>query len=176
MRITSSLIISILLTFSLSISPDRIYSAIQISRIVPLQINAHRDYSNFGCNNSPFISQLEDRDINKLIISGKEDEIKQYFNEVTADELMRSDSGAIVKAINRLNTNDKVTRTIWILQEVKNRTVEIKTYIYSELIKVEYGKPSFFLKHMINNFFTNYNENEVTLLEKVRKLQKKMNR
>ncbi len=176
MRIKYSFIICILLPLFLSLSTERAYSAIQIKKLVSLQPDAYTDYSYSGCNNSHLSLQLKKLDINKLITKGKEDEVKQYFKEVTSDELMSADSGAIVKAFNRLNTNDKVTRTIWILQEVKNRTIEIKTYVYSELIKVEYGKPSFFLKHMINNYFTNYNESEATLLEKVKKLQKKMNR
>jgi hypothetical protein len=89
---------------------------------------------------------------------------------------MRSDTGNIVKAFKKLNTKEKVTRTIWILEEVKNRTFEIKKYVYEELEKVEYNKPSFFLKQLINNYFTNLNEKEVALNEKVAALQKKMNR
>ncbi|NOU16678.1 MAG: hypothetical protein HOO91_03885 [Bacteroidales bacterium] len=120
--------------------------------------------------------QPEDKNIYKLIAIGQENEIKKYFNEITLDELMRSDTGNIVKAFKKLNTKEKVTRTIWILEEVKNRTFEIKKYVYEELEKVDYNKPSFFLKQLINNYFTNLNEKEVTLTEKVTALQKKMNR
>jgi hypothetical protein len=120
--------------------------------------------------------QSEDKNVYKLIATGQESEIKKYFNEITIDELMRSDTGNIVKAFRKLNTKEKVTRTIWILEEVKNRTFEIKKYVYEELEKVEYNRPSFFLKQLINNYFTNLNEKEVSLTEKVAALQKKMNR
>jgi len=120
--------------------------------------------------------QSENKNVYKLIATGQESEIKKYFKEITIDELIRSDTGNIVKAFRKLNTKEKVTRTIWILEEVKNRTFEIKKYVYEELEKVDYNKPSFFLKQLINNYFTNLNEKEVTLTEKVAALQKKMNR
>ena len=118
----------------------------------------------------------KNKNIYKLIMSGQENAIKKYFRTVAIDDLIKSDSGAILKAFKRLNTNDKVTRTIWILEELKNRNIEIREYVYNELLKVDFGKPSFFLNHMINNYFTNYTENEVPLAEKVRKLHGKMNR
>lgn len=168
MRITSFLISSILLTLSLSVNAKHT-NAYTIKPILSQN-------SGDGLNDSTTVAQQADKNIYKLIISGKEEKIRSYFKEVTADELLKADSGAITKAFKRVNTNDKVTRTIWILEEVKKRDVEIRAYVYNELLKVDFGKPSFFLNHMINNYFTNYPEKEATLSEKVRKIHGKMNR
>lgn len=127
-----------------------------------------------------FTSSLNDsievKGIFKLIFTGQESEIKEYFKNVTFNELAKSDSGSIVKAINFLHTKDKVTHTIWILEEIKNRNFDLRNYIYTELGKVDYNKPNFMTRQLINNYFTNYVEKEVTLIEKVNALQKKMNR
>lgn len=168
MRITSLIISSILLTLSFSVNA-------KCTNTRTLKPKLSENSSN-GLNDSTIINQPADKNIYKLIISGKEDKIKNYFREVSANELLKVDSGAFTKAFKRLNTNDKVTRTIWILEEVKNRNLEIRAYVYNELLKVDFGKPSFFLNHMINNYFTNYTEKEITLSEKVRKLHSRMNR
>jgi hypothetical protein len=114
--------------------------------------------------------------ISKIIISGREEKIKKFFREVTFEQLVRNDSGSIPKSFRKLNTNDKVSRTIWILEEIKKRDTELRNYIYTELLKVEYGKPSMLLNHMINNYFVNFDEEDTTLMDKIRKLQSKMNR
>lgn len=168
MRITSLIISSILLTLSFSVKAK--YANVCAIKPILSQNSCN------GLNDSTIITQLADKNIYKLIISGKEDKIKRYFREISADELLKADSGAITKAFKRLNTNDKVTRAIWILEEVKNRNLEMRAYVYTELLKVDFGKPSFFLNHMINNYFTNYTEKEITLSEKVRKLHGRMNR
>lgn len=168
MRIISLIISSILLTLSFSVNA-------KCTNTRTLKPKLSENSSN-GLNDSTIITQLADKNIYRLIISGKEDKIKNYFREVSANELLKVDSGAFTKAFKRLNTNDKVTRTIWILEEVKNRNLEIRAYVYNELLKVDFGKPSFFLNHMINNYFTNYTEKEITLSEKVRKLHSRMNR
>lgn len=126
-------------------------------------------------NNSTVITP-ESNEIYRLITNGIENDIKKYFKEVDLAELIRSDNGSILKAFNKLNPNDKVTHTIWVLEEIKNRTPEIKRYVYSELEKVDYSKPSFILKQLINNYFTNFNEMDDSLMEKVVNLQKKMNK
>ena len=76
------------------------------------------------------------KNIYKLIISGQENAIKKHFRTVSFEELIKSDSGAIVKAFKRINTNDKVTRTIWILEEVKTQDIEVRAYIYNDKIQV----------------------------------------
>lgn len=119
---------------------------------------------------------IQEKDIYTLITAGQEIDVKSYFKGIAIDELIRSDSGSMVRAISKLKTNDKITRTIWILEEVKNRTVDIKYYVYTELERVDYRRPSFVLRQLINNYFTNYNETETALLDKVNALQKKMNR
>jgi len=115
-----------------------------------------------------------DTDIYKLIVSGQEVDVKNYFKNIPLEELIRSDSGAVVRAINRLKSNDKVTHTIWILEEVKNRNIELRRHIYDELNKVEYSRPPFLLKPFINSYFTNYTEPEDSLVDKVKALHKKM--
>lgn len=167
MRITPLIISSILLTLSLSVKAKHTV----VNTLKPIYQN-----SCVGINDSLINAQQTDKKIYKLIISGKEDKIKGYFREVSADELSRADSGAFAKVFKRINTNDKVTITIWILEEVKNRDLEIRASVYNQLLMVDFGKPSFFLNHMINNYFTNYPEKEATLSEKVRKLHGKMNR
>jgi hypothetical protein len=126
--------------------------------------------------NNSLTDSLQVKRLYKLITHGQEGEIKKYFNEVSLDELIKSDTGTIVKAINRLSTKDKVTHTIWILEEIKNRNFDLRNYIYTELGKVDFNKPNFMTRQLINNYFTNYIEKEVTLTEKVDALQKKMNR
>jgi len=118
----------------------------------------------------------KDKDLYRLIVGGKEDEIKNYFKDVALDELTRSDTGAIVSALNKLNPKEKITHTIWMLEEAKNRPVEIRKYMYTELEKVNYSKPSFVLKQLINNYFTNFKEEDATLSEKVTSIQRRMNR
>lgn len=114
--------------------------------------------------------------ISIIILSGREEKIKKFFREVTFEQLVKIDSGSIPKSFRKLNTNDKVSRTIWILEEIKKRDTELRNYMYTELLKVEYGKPSMLLNHMINNYFVNFDEEDTTLLDKIRKLQSKMNR
>ena len=129
--------------------------------------------------NSNQISQnvgVDNKEIMKLIVNGKENEIKEYFKTISAEELIKSDNGTIARTFGKLNTNDKVTHTIWILEEVKNRPFEVKQYVYAELIKIDYNKPTMVLRHLINNYFTNYNEKEVELVEKITALQRKMNK
>ncbi|RPH33399.1 MAG: hypothetical protein EHM93_05465 [Bacteroidales bacterium] len=156
MRIIRFIFAGILITFSFSLFAEHKQFAFQVDN----------DTTNYAVN----------KNIYRLITNGIEKEIKNYFSAVSLDELIKSDSGAIVKAFKRINTNDKVSRTIWILEEVKNRNVEVRAYVYNELLKIDFGKPSFLLNHMINNYFTNYTEKEITLSEKVRKIHKKMNR
>jgi len=119
---------------------------------------------------------IENKKIMKLIVNGKENEVKEFFKNILAEDLLKSDNGTIVKAFSKLNANDKITHTIWILEEVKNRQVDIREYIYTELVKVDFNKPTIVLRHLINNYFTNYSENEAALAEKVTALQRKMNR
>ena len=119
---------------------------------------------------------IENKKIMKLIASGKENEIKDFFRNITSEELLKTDNGTIVRAFSKLNSNDKVTHTIWILEEVKNRQIEIREYVYTELEKVDFNKPTIVLKHLINNYFTNYHEDEAALAEKLSALQRKMNR
>jgi len=173
MRKVHVLFVTILLTFSLSV-----YSipVLQTDKLSQFQSTINYSYYDRDCCDFYINPQLGDTNIYKLITTGKETEIRKYFRAVTLDELAASDSATIIKALNRLNTNDKVTRTIWILEEVKNRNLEIKRYVYLELGKVAYNKPPFFLKQMINNYFTNFHEKEDTLLEMVSVLQKRMNK
>jgi len=119
---------------------------------------------------------IENKKIMKLIVNGKENEIKEYFKNILAEDLLKTDNGTIVKAFSKLNANDKITHTIWILEEVKNRQVDIREYVYTELGKVDFNKPTIVLRHLINNYFTNYSEKEAALAEKVSALQHKMNR
>ncbi len=176
MRKVPFIIIGILFTL-----PPTLFALSKSSIILADNLLITHSDKNFRSDNCDYYNlksnlQSEDKNIYKLITSGQENEVKKYFNEITLDELISSDTGNIVKAFKKLNTKEKVTRTIWILEEVKNRTFEIKKYVYEELEKVDYNKPSFFLKQLINNYFTNLNEKEVTLTEKVAALQKKMNR
>ncbi len=147
-------------------------------KAVILMATSNSIYAQTILNNkdTSIIVTAKPTNIYKLILSGQENAIKKHFKTVSFDELIKADSGAIVRAFKRLNTNDKITRTIWILEEVKNREIEVRAYIYNELLKIDFGKPSFFLNHMINNYFTNFTENETSLSEKVRKLHGKMNR
>ena len=127
-------------------------------------------------NDSTDTTKVLNKDIYKLIKGGVESDIKAYFRETPYETIVLSDSGAIVSALNKLNPKEKVTHTIWILEEVKNRPFDIKKYIYSQLEKVNYSKPSFVLKQLINNYFVNFNENEPALSEKVSSIQKRMNK
>ncbi|NVO08983.1 MAG: hypothetical protein HXX16_03380 [Bacteroidales bacterium] len=176
MRKAHLIIISILFT-----PPSILFAQSKSSIILADNIFITHSSGNYRCDNCGYYYQKNnpqsvDKNIYKLIATGQENEIKKYFNEITLDELTRSDTGNIVKAFKRLNTKEKVTHTIWILEEVKNRTLDIKKYVYEELEKVEYNRPSFFLKQLINNYFTNFNEKEITLAEKVTALQNKMNK
>ena len=167
MRIKLIIILSILLTLSSVVLSKN--SDSHFNHFFSLKINSIP-------NDSAIISQHTDNGFYKLIILGKEEKIKKYFREVTLETLCKNDSGTIAKAFNRINTNDKVTKTIWILEEIKNRNPEIRAYVYNELLRINYKKPPFLLKHLINNYFTNYNEPIDTLKTRINKLQKKMNK
>jgi hypothetical protein len=131
-------------------------------------------FSLFAQTTASTSDSVVDKDIYKLIVTGKENEIKDYFKDVTLEVLTRSDNGAIVRGINRLNSNNKVTHTIWILGGVKNSSIDVRRYVYTELEKIEFGKYPYVIKTLVNNFFFNFDEKEVTLTEKVSKIQKKM--
>ncbi len=166
MKIKSFIILSFLLSLFISVDANCLHfhkkSSIPINKINELIDTT---------TNKPIAIN-----ISKIILSGKEDKIKKFFREVSLEQLGRNDSGTMVKSFRRLNTNDKVSRTIWILEVAKNRDAEFRNYIYTVFLKVDYGKPSILLNHMINNYFVNYNEGDTTLTDKVRKLQRKMNR
>jgi len=115
------------------------------------------------------------QNIVKIINSGNESRIKKYFREVSASELLKIDSGTIAKAFSKLRANDKVSRTMWILEEVKNRNVEIREYVYKELTRIDYKRPVMVLRHLVNNYFTNYLEPIDSLKLRVNALQRKMN-
>ncbi len=112
----------------------------------------------------------------KIITSGNEERIKKYFREVSASELLKIDSGTIAKAFSKLRTNDKVSRTLWILEETKNRSSEIREYVYKELIRIDYKRPIMVLRHLVNNYFTNYVEPLDSLKLRVNALQQRMNK
>lgn len=112
----------------------------------------------------------------KLITSGNEERIKKYFREVSASELLKIDSGTIAKAFIKLKASDKVSRTLWILEEVKNRSSEIREYVYKELGRIDYKRPVMVLRHLVNNYFTNYVEPIDSLKMRVDALQRRMNK
>lgn len=140
--------------------------------------NASNQTIKFNNLSNDTISRAISKDISlyKLILSGNEAQIKKYIKGVAPDMLLKVDSGTIAKAFNKLNTNDKVSRTIWILEEAKNREPNVRAYIYSELLRIDFGKPSYLLNHMINNYFVNFIEKDESLYLKIRRLHSKMNR
>ncbi len=166
MKIKSFIILSFLLSLFISVDAN----CLHFNKKSSIPVNKINEFIDTTTNKPIAIN------ISKIILSGKEDKIKKFFREVSLEQLGRNDSGTMVKSFRRLNTNDKVSRTIWILEVVKNRDAEFRNYIYTEFLKVDYGKPSILLNHMINNYFVNYNEGDTTLTDKVRKLQRKMNR
>lgn len=110
----------------------------------------------------------------KTILSGVETKIRNCIKQVSLSQLNKSGSAEIVRALNKLSTKDKVSHTIWILEEVKNRSVEIRSQVYSDLLKVDYTKPSVLFKPMINSYFTNYKEPEDSLAKQVSLLHGRM--
>lgn len=110
----------------------------------------------------------------RIITSGAEADVKNLFQQISYNELVSLDSGKIVKALNRLNTKEKVTHTIWILEVAKTRSIDFRNYIYCELLKVDYSKPNILVKTLINNYFTNYKEEEDSLSIKVSTLHRRM--
>lgn len=115
------------------------------------------------------------QNIVKVINSGNETKIKKYFREVSASELLKIDSGTIARAFSKFRTNDKVSRTMWILEEIKNRNVEVREYVYKELARIDYKRPVMVLRHLVNNYFTNYVEPVDSLKLRVNALQRRMN-
>ena len=112
----------------------------------------------------------------KIITSGNEERIKKYFREVSSSELLKIDSGTIAKAFSKLKASDKVSRTLWILEETKNRSSEIREYVYKELGRIDYKRPVMVLRHLVNNYFTNYVEPIDSLKMRVDALQRRMNK
>ena len=118
----------------------------------------------------------KEKSIYQLIYSGVENDIRNYFRHINYDVLVKSDSGSVVRALNKIAPNERITHTIWIMEEVKNRNLDIRNHVYSELLKVDYSKPNFMVKTLINNYFTNLREPDDNLAKKVAELQKRMNR
>ena len=108
--------------------------------------------------------------VRDIILSGKEIDIKGYFKIVAYEDLNKQCCDDILNAFNKLNARNKVTHTIWILEEVKNRSTDIREKIYSTLLKVNYPKPAYLLKPMINGYFTNYREPVDSLAKQVNAL------
>lgn len=113
---------------------------------------------------------VKECNIYTIILSGKELNIKNYFKTIESDDLSSQCCNEIVDAINKLNSKDKVTHTIWILEEVKNRSIDIRGKVYLTLLKVNYPKPAYVLKPMINSYFTSYREPEDSLAKQVNAL------
>lgn len=105
-----------------------------------------------------------------IILSGKEISIKSYFNAVAYEDLSNQCCDEMINAFNKLIAKDKVTYTIWILEEVKNRSIDIREKVYSTLLKVDYPKPTYLLKPMINSYFTSYREPDDSLAKQVNAL------
>lgn len=105
-----------------------------------------------------------------IILVGKELGIKNYFKAIVYEDLNAQCCDGIINALNKLNPKDKITHTIWILEEVKNRSTDIREKIYSTLLKVNYPKPSYMLKPMINSYFTSYRESDDSLAKQVNAL------
>ena len=105
-----------------------------------------------------------------IILSGKELSIKNYFKVIAYEDLSNQCCEGIVNAFNKLNSKDKVTHTIWILEEAKNRSTDIREKIYSTLRKVNYPKPAYLFTPMINGYFTNEREPENSLAKQVNAL------
>lgn len=108
--------------------------------------------------------------VHDIILSGKELSIKSYFKTVAYEDLSNQCCDEILSALNELIAKDKVTHTIWILEEVKNRSIEIREKVYSTLLKVNYPKPAYLLKPMINSYFTSYREPDDFLAKQVNAL------
>lgn len=113
-------------------------------------------------------SKIDSCNVYQIILSGKEAKVKSYFREVEEFDSVCTEQ--IFKAFTKLNAKSKVTHTIWILEEVKNRSTDIREKIYSTLLKVNYPKPAYLLKPMINGYFTNYREPEDSLAKQVNAL------
>lgn len=105
-----------------------------------------------------------------IILSGKEISIKNYFKTIAHEDLDKLCCDGVVKALNKLNPKDKVTHTIWILEEVKNRSIDVREKVYTILLKVNYPKPAYLLKPMINSYFTSYREPDDSLAKQVNEL------
>ena len=113
---------------------------------------------------------VEECGVYSIILSGVETKIKNYFRVVTLEELNNQCCENIVKAFVRLSPKDKVTHTLWILEEIKARQLDIRAKVYSCLLDVDYPKPNFFIKTMVNNYFTNYKEPDDSLAKQVSRL------
>lgn len=105
-----------------------------------------------------------------IILLGKELSIKNYFKAIAYEDLSNQCCEGIVNAINKLKPKDKVTHTIWILEEAKNRSTDVREKIYTTLLKVNYSKPTYLLKPMINSYFTSFREPEDSLAKQVNAL------
>lgn len=133
------------------------------------QVNvfAQEDVGNLKASSDTLVKECG---IYPIILSGVEQKIKNYFRAVTHEELNNQCCENIVKAFVRLSPKDKVTHTMWILEEIKTRQFDIRAKVYSCLLNVDYPKPNFFIKTMVNNYFTNYKEPDDSLAKQVRRL------
>ena len=123
-----------------------------------------------GVSNSNKASGIDSCVVYQVILSGREASIKNYFKDASYENLSGKCSDEILKAITNLSAKDKITHTIWILEEVKNRSTDIRETIYSTLLKVNYPKPAYLLKPMINSYFTSYRESNDSLAKQVNAL------
>lgn len=109
-------------------------------------------------------------DIRGVILSGVESRIRECFRTVSVQQLNCSGNQQIVDAVSLLGDKNKISHTLWILEETKTRPADIRALVYSSLLKVNYAKPNFFMKSMINSYFTNYQDSNDSLARQIRLL------
>lgn len=116
------------------------------------------------------IINIDSCNVYQVILSSKEASIRSFFKKVSSDEFDSICTAQILDAFSKLTAKDKVTHTIWILEEVKIRSIDIREKVYFALLKVNYPKPAYMLKPMINSYFTSYREPDDTLAKQVNAL------
>ncbi|MFO8068120.1 MAG: hypothetical protein R6U11_11115 [Bacteroidales bacterium] len=98
-----------------------------------------------------------------------------YFSRINLNQLKEDDKGVAIK--NGIeDAKDQMTTIQFLLTDLsKNNNVQVREYVYDQLLKAELKKVSGFLgKAALNSVFDNHSEPNANLKKKVQDIKKKM--
>ena len=105
----------------------------------------------------------------------KEHTLENYLEDVSASQLINDDKGSIKRTLSNLSSEDQLGMVPTLMNSVlKNDDKKVRDHIYTQLESADYKKLSFLVKATISQFFSNFEEPDSNLKNKVKAIEKKM--